>query len=220
MAAVDKFYTNSFSEYQEFCNWVKSQEYITPRGCKVKVSDYVYFDNWTKEDFVKDGKPYDRPVFNSPVHMDNFLYHNCPFEFIRDWLKDRYDGKGYCKGTSDEITKDFSIPQYEPCTRVKVVRKGIGNMPYNKYRWGKHKHKVGGWHIDVSMDEGYLMYNEDIDQWLLSYEEDVWTCSSAFTKKSVKSIIRKILKKWRLPAGCNVVISGRLVGDEWILITK
>lgn len=218
MAAIDKFYTDSYLEYQEFCSWAKDQEYTTPRGCRVKLANHV-FQHWTEDDFVEDGRPRERPVFNSPTHMDNFLYHNCPFAYIQDWLKDRYDGEGYCKGMPDEITRDLSIPQYEPCSSVKVIKKGMGNHPWRYHSRGRSG-KLGCWWIDVFNSDGGFWYNENIDQWLLPDEEDVWTCSTAFTRGTVRSIIRKILKKWRLPVGCEVRISGRLVGDEWILLTR
>lgn len=218
MAAIDKFYTDSYQEYKEFCAWARTQEYTTPRGCRVRLADHI-FTHWTEEDFTNDGQPYERPVFNSPTHMDNFLYHNCPFEFIQDWLMDRYDGEGYCKEMPDEITRDLSIPQYVPCTKVKVIKKGMGNSPFRYHTAGRSK-KIGGWRIEIFSNNGYFWYNEDIDQWILPGEEDEWTCSTAASKKSVRSIIRKIIRKWKLPVGCGVRISGRLVGDEWILLTK
>lgn len=215
MAAIDKYYTYSYQEFKAFCDWAKDKEFITPRGCKIKVINYVY-TYWEENDFVDDnGNPYQRPILNTPTYVDNYLWHNCPFQFIKDWLKESYSGEGYCKGNFDEINRTLSLPEYTPCTKVKILRKGLGNCPYRYHRSGL-SYKVGGW--DIFIDD--LWYNENIDQWILPYEIDQFTCNCASTKKSIKSIIRKIIYKWKIPKNCRIHIRGCLVSDDWILITK
>ena len=47
------------------------------------------------------------------------------------------------------------------------------------------------------------------------------TSSCAIIKnRSIKSVIRKILKKWKLPIGCKITVLGRYVGEEYLLKTK
>lgn len=225
MAGIDKCYLDSYEKYTEFKEWAKDKTYVTPRGITIKLSDHIY-DHWDEADFTVDGEPYERPIFNSPIHMDNYLWHNCPLEYIREWLSDRYCDSGYRKGDLDDIERDLAIPEYKPCTKVKVRKKGLGNCCYRYHRNGSYE-KVGSWHIDVYMlnpeslrGMSSCWYNEDIDQWILPGEEDEWTSSCAHSSKSIRSIIRKIIKVWKLPVGCVVKIYGALVGDDWELITK
>lgn len=207
MAAIDKFYTTSFQDYQEFLTWTEGKTFTTPRGCKVTISDYIY--KWKEEDFFYDGEPQERPIFNTPGYVDNYLYKHCPLLFIQDWLKDRYSGQGYCKGSPDEILCNPVLPDFSPCKKVKVLKKGLGNVPY------------GCWWVDIyDAERNSCWYNENHDFWILPGEDDEWTCSTFYTKKTVKSIIRKILTKWKIPAGYTVEISGRFINDIWILKTK
>lgn len=213
MAAIDKCYVDSWEDYQEFKNWANGKSYTTPRGCKINVSDYlIAWDD--KNYFEEDGKPCERPIFNSPTHFDNYLYHNCPIQFIKDWLNDRYSGEGYCKGLPDEITRNPKLPEYTPCTKVKVLKKGFGKCP-----------DISWWvYVDVNDPNSEYpkscWYNEDKDFWILPDEDDVWTSNVGYFKCNVRTIIRKILKKWKLPVGCTVEVRGRCMGDKWILKTK
>ena len=214
MAAIDKCYVNSHNDYKAFCDWAKGRSFITPRGVKVVVSNYIF--DW-EEDSFKDGDSI--PIFNSPVIFDNYLFHNCYLPFIQDWLKDRYsDEKGYVKGLSNEITQIPTLPEILPCSHVSVLKKGLGNMPYKSYSDYTNK-KSGVWLVDIENNIGSLWYNEEYDFWTLPEESDIITSSCAhFKNKSIKTIIRKILKKWKLPKGCKISIWDRTT--EWKLLTK
>lgn len=214
MAAIDKCYVDNYTDYQQFKEWAKNKKFTTPRGVEVKISNWIF--DWEEEDF-KSGCV---PIFNTPIYIDNYLYHNCPLKFIQDWLSDRYpEESGYSKGEPDDIRSELKIPDYEPCTRVKIVKKGIGKKPYRLYNSYSNK-KKGFWWIDVrSSDNCGLWYNEDYDYWLLPDEHDKWTSSYCTSPLSVRTIIRKILKVWKLPKNCTVEIFGKLVGDTWILKT-
>lgn len=213
MAAIDKCYLDNYNDYLQLKDWMKGRSFTTPRGFKVNLEDYLY--SWNEESFGKkdeDGNLCSLPVFNTPVFVDNYLYHNCPLSFIQDWLSDRYLVNEFRKGDAADITEELRIPEYEPCTKVKVLKKGIGNNPP----------KNEDWWVDVMTTDGQnrYRYNEIKDLWLLLGEEDVWDCSSAHLRCSVKSIIRRILKKWILPKETKVEISSSYDGDTWILITK
>ena len=72
---------------------------------------------------------------------------------------------------------------------------------------------------DIKNNIGSLRYNEKYDFWTLPKESDIITSSCAhFKNKSIKTIIRKILKKWKLPKGCKISIWDRTT--EWKLLTK
>lgn len=216
MAAIDKCYVNNYKDYKNFVEWAKGRYFITPRGCKVWISDYIHD---LPEEYFKDEDEY--PIFNTPIYVDNYLYHNCPLKFIQDWIQDRYFTKGYRKGDPKDVQKELKLPEYEPCKRVKVLKKGMGNIPWKQRNEYTNK-KFGQWWVDVKFEKeyGFFKYHEKKDYWLLPDEDDVWTISTYHSRLSVKAIIRKILKVWKLPKKCIVTIQGRLVGDKWILRTS
>lgn len=219
MAAIDKCYIDNYQDYIQLKNWMNGRSFITPRGRKITLNNYLF--SWEEKDFLdENNNPISLPVFNTPYFVDNYLYNNCPLSFIQAWLKDRYFIDGYRKGCPEDVQKELKLPEYEPCKRVKIIRKGLGNLPYKVYNDYTNK-KYGIWWVDVkdNINYNFYKYNEDYDYWLLPDEKDVWTSSTCSTKLSIKAIIRKILRKWKLPKGCTIIITGRLIGDEWILKT-
>jgi len=211
MAAIDKCYVDSYADYKTFCDWAKDRSFITPRGAKVVISDYIF--NWKEEDF-KDGCV---PIFNSPVIFDNYLYHNCNLSFIREWLASRYTNN-LTGDLYDEITQVPTLPEFVPCRHVSVLKNGIGNMPYKSYN-DYSRRKYGYWIVDIYLGNSTCWYNEEYDFWTIPFENDIHTASyAAFKNKSIKSIIRRIIKKWKLPVGCKIEIEDRTT--KWVLITK
>lgn len=214
MAGTNCCYINNWKDYQELRTFFENSTIKTPRGAKVNLINYLYIYN--EDDFTDDkGNPVSHRVFNSPVYMDNWLYHNCKLPFIQEWLEGCYlDDIGYHKGEPEDITGELKIPDYEPCTKVKIIKKGVRRNPQGLFA------------VDISMDNiedpeyrDYLYYNGDYDFWVLPGESDEWTISSSFLKCSVRAIIRKVLKTWKLPKGCKVEIQGRCRSDKWILKT-
>lgn len=213
MAAIDKCYVDNYSDYQQFKEWAKDRSFVTPRGNKICISDYIF----DLEEKYFNSKSI--PIFNTPTYVDNYLYKNCPLKFIQDWLQDRYFRGGYSKGVPDELTQELKLPEYEPCKRVKIIKHGLGNCPFRIYNSYTNK-KFGSWWIEVrSTNNRSYWYNNDKDYWLFPDENDVWTSSCCCSKLSVKAIIRKILKVWKLPKNCIITIQGRLINDDWILKT-
>lgn len=206
MAAIDKCYVNNYGDYLAFEYWAKDKSFVTPRGCKVYLKDYIYA--WNEEHFSTE-KSCSLPIFNTPTYVDNYLYHNCPLKFVQDWLRDRYLTLEYRKGNAPEIQDELHLPVYEPCTKVTVIQKGC---KVNARR---------GWYIDIDpIDNGFFWYNEDQDFWVLPEEIDVYSCSAAHLKCSIRTIIRKIIKKWKLPKGIIVRVDGLYEGENWVLKTK
>lgn len=218
MAGIDKCYLKKYSDYVELKEFLKDKSFVTPRGVTVKLSDILYPDIKEEAFFWDNGEPRIVPVFNSPTCVDNWLYHNCPLKSIQDWLRKAYPSEfNFEKGELNELTNELKLPEYEPSTDIKIIKKGLGNVP-RKFWWVE----ISMLNKDVSCynDSYYssLHYNENYDFWVLPNEHDIWTCSCPTFKITVKSIIRKILKKWKLPKNCKIVISGNY--DEWILKTK
>ena len=211
MAAIDKCYVDTYAEYKAFCDWAKGRSFITPRGAKVIISDYIF--EW-EEDAFKNGCI---PIFNSPVIFDNYLYHNCDLPFIKEWLASRYTNS-LTGDLYDEITQVPTLPEIVPCRHVSVLKKGKGEKPYRSYNnYSRRNH--GYWIVDVYLNKNSCWYNEDYDFWTIPFEMDIYTTSYvAFKNKSIRSIIRKIIKKWKLPVGCRVELTDRTT--EWVLLTK
>ena len=42
MAAIDKCYVDNYSDYQQFKEWAKDKSFVTPRGNKICISDYIF----------------------------------------------------------------------------------------------------------------------------------------------------------------------------------
>lgn len=142
MAAIDKCYVDNYSDYQQFKEWAKDKSFVTPRGNKICISDYIF----DLEEKYFDSKSI--PIFNTPTYVDNYLYKNCPLKFIQDWLQDRYFRGGYSKGVPDELIQELKLPEYEPCKRVKIIKRGFGNFPFRIYNSYTNK-KASSWWIDV-----------------------------------------------------------------------
>lgn len=205
MAYIDKCYLESYSDYKALVDWSFGKTYITPRGSKITVSDYL--SDYKEEDF----SGHELPVFNSPTHLDNYLYHNCPLPFIRKWLESRYMTGGYRKGCATEITEDMKLPEYTPCNKIKVIRKSFH----------KKLPSYSSWFIFITDDKNRTVwYNDYNDFWVLPDEVDEWNTNCAVLQCSIRAIIRRVLKKWKLPAGYTIRIDGPYVNDYWILKTK
>lgn len=213
MAAIDKCYLNSYQDYMKLKEWMKGKTFITPRGCKIRLSDYLF--SCDEKDFFDEAKmPRQIPIMNTPVFVDNYLYNNCKLPFIQDWLKSRYFREGHSKGCSNDITHGLHIPDYEPCTKVAVLHYGLGNNPP----------KSEGWEIDIKYNNGQsclpFRYNEVYDFFLLPGEEDEWTITMPFLHCSIRTIIRKIIKKWKLPKNVIVTASSSYKDDYWVIRTE
>jgi hypothetical protein len=75
MAGIDKIY-GTYQEWIEFHHWVASSK--RPQYCK-----YFY-----------PTPPYGEVgcITNTPVKVDKWLWDNCPFDWVKDRLKEMYGG--------------------------------------------------------------------------------------------------------------------------------
>lgn len=200
MSCLDKIYTKSYQDYLNLLGWAKDRVFTTPRGVKVIPQEFIIP---SKLEYFQNGK--EIPIMYSPSYLDRYLYKNCPLQFVQDNLKRMYNNV-------KELGETHIKPEYEPCTKVKIIKKGWSNNARDR------------WFVDVFFEHteyrDYFRYNRDYDYWLLPGEDDVYTSIGLILNISVKATIRKIIKEWKLPKGCKIVLNGRYVGNDWVLETK
>lgn len=215
MAGIDKIYVSSYEEYAEIRDFFKSHEFTTRDGNHVKLKWFLCQDDTvgTEKDrkcireWYSDGD--EHPATNTPQYVDEWLFHNCPLESVQNYLRFAY---------GEDVNADTFKPKEKPAPAKKVVIKKKGRLAAN-YPLPYHKRKVFWVSVDAP-DYDQYWYNERRDKWYRMSDMEPWHCNNFHTDKSVKSIIRKILKKWQLPAGVTVRITGRYIGEEWVLKTK
>lgn len=210
MAALDKTYTDKWSEYQDIQNWAIGKIFIMPNGSKLNINRSV-FKIWKKEDFNGE----ERPVMNTSWVEDYYLIKYCPLKFVQDRLKSVYDKEYYesvLNGTSDY---DTFTKEGKYGTRIRVIQ-----YPANEF--GKHNKAIncGTWDVDLEEPKEYhfMTYfdKENIWAWpdeLVETQGD-WVSSCCMRYKTIKAI-RKAILKWKLPKGTIVKASGRYIGDEY-----
>lgn len=214
MAAIDKIYIKDYNLYKEFLEWARNKIYICPNGIKIKVLDFTY-SNFKEED-VK-GKEF--PVMNTPCSLDYFLIKDCPFKFIKDRFKEVYDEEYINKILSGISDYDlFKYPTEK--SKIKIVKKGYLFEHKNYLYKYKRRSKIiyPKFDIVIKYKHQLLDYNEDINRFLLPNELGLRTSNSIYKCRSIKSLIR-IIKKLNLPKDCEIIATGRYVGEEIILKT-
>lgn len=204
MSYLDKIYTKSYQDYQDLQKWVKDRVFTTPRGIKVVPQEFLIP---LEPETFQSGMEF--PIMFSPSYLDVYLYKNCPLQLVQDYLRRVYNNV-------KELEKASTILDYEPCTKVRVVKKGqfnnVRELRYIRMSVKSPEH---------TEDSRSLFYNEDHDFWILPDEYDVWTTSVPKTEISIRAIIRKIVKKWKLPKRVTITVSDWCDDklSEWILET-
>ena len=198
MASIDKIYTNSYKEYREFKDWADTQYVTFFDGYKVCIGNWVW--NIKEKDF----KGQEIPILNSPTWVDTYLIQNCKVEFVLNRMKQVYSEEGF------EILKSKSITHiptgFKKNRKVTIKRNSrtlypIHNKAYDGYKW---------W----LQCEGGLWYNEDTKTWA---EPDMYPFHNNTAHiKTVKAIIRHLRKQY-LPSGIEFCISGKYIGEEYII---
>lgn len=220
MAGIDKIYVESYSDYAKIRDFFLTHDFYTKRGNHIFLRNYLIYNDLigTEEekksikDWYSDGNSH--PVTNTPWYVDKYLLDNCPLEIVQNYLHDVYNNP-----EKDLIPVDIDLV---PATKIKVVSKGkyCANYPIPFYNHYTNK-KCQNWTIEVLDDKDYWWYNENSDMWYSNNMMEPITSSCAIIKnRSIKSVIRKILKKWKLPIGCKIIVSGRYVGEEYLFKTK
>ena len=91
MAAIDKIYVNSYDEYVQFRDWLKTQPKLKDKyGKEASLMSY-FFDYWDEESwFDKNGENVTHPVYSAPYYVDAYIIRNCPFDFVQKELMLNY----------------------------------------------------------------------------------------------------------------------------------
>lgn len=215
MAAIDKTYTDKYSDYEELLKWAKNRTFKCPNGIVFNVMDSIYA-GWTEESFNNN----ELPVMNTSCSMDYFLIKYCPLEFVQNRLKKVYPEKYYnsVKNGTSEFDK---FRKNNIGTKFKLIRIGScsdHNTPWSFYN---NRKKINPkFFVSVRDNTGeFIWYNEKYDKFVCTYELGDWTSSNAYCCKSLKALVRKI-KKWELPKGSTVYVQGRYIGEEWQIKVK
>jgi hypothetical protein len=79
MAGIDKVY-GTYIQWVELHNWVANSK--RPQYCK-------YF--YTTPPYSSDGS-ITGCIMNTPVHVDVWLWENCPFDWLKERLQEMYQG--------------------------------------------------------------------------------------------------------------------------------
>ena len=208
MAAIDKIYLTSYKDYLAFREWCEAQSPISDKyGHKEFITEYLFYydEPWEGE----------HPVFSAPCFIDAYLIRNCPVKAIQDCLKNHNYGDSYEKIKNGEL---YASPEAEVNYEIGKHCK-ITKLPFS------HKYNypiIGQWLVDIITPEGiHMWYHTSTDTW------DNWSdyvvsdsISSAACIKSLKTLIRKITKKWKLPVGTIVRGGGRYEDEDYEIIVK
>lgn len=203
MAAIDKIYLPK-EQGILFYNWAKEVNNKCEKDSGYKLVNYFY----DFEEFESDCPP----ITNTPTGIDRWLILNCPFDFVHEQLKFQYDD------FYDDVlngTDEYSTPYiYEKSTKLKIS---------NDYG-SRHQYNLGFYPYWVQ-----IMTHDENNNWWYNKEEDRWVneakelypthSNTSHFGRSIKSVIRKI-RKWGLPKGIELKVSGRRIIDTFTVITK
>lgn len=199
MASIDKTYLNR-EQYHILKEWVKDKVCIYNNGIKSQVSNWLY--KWNNEDFeysvYNDGT---LPCWNTDECQDRWLLMNCPLPFIQRRLSEQYTNLDY-------LFKD-PTPRTSCATHFNVIKKPQFNL---KIR--------GCWFINIVDENNYWWYNEEYDYWTCNGEFLPANSSCAWMKNFTIDKFKRKLKKWKIPAGLKIIISGRYVGQTYMIKTR
>lgn len=229
MAAIDKTYIKTYSQYKEVYDWCKdivvTLDNIFNKNISFKPVDFIY--EWTEDDFNQLPENGELVLWNTPYYMDKWLIRNCSIDFIQERLKEQY-GEEYNK------IKDGNCEMYERNGLGKDIHFSVIKKPstYNRfnflYRDRQNKlrvykdNKMGVWNIRIEDKDCYWFYDKQYDIWTNTIEGLPFDTSACTIKKknlNIKSIYR-YLKKWDLPAGLKITIKNIHFDIDWELITK
>lgn len=193
MAALDKTYV-SYNQYCQLKEWAKDKVCICHNGFKSPVYNWIY--DYKESDFN------DKllPCWNTSWWQDRWLYQNCPLDFIQNRLKEQYGNEGL-KELIAPIKERTNIAKH-----FKIIKKPQFNLRTKK-----------PWFIEIYEIE--WAYYDKMDYWTKCDEYLPFNSSCATIRNfNLRKFYRKLIK-WKLPAGLTIIITGRYVGQEYIIKT-
>jgi hypothetical protein len=144
--------------------------------------------------------------------IDRYVIQNCDIDFVVERLKEQYSDYENIRNNTDKYSVEYI---YEPCTKV-TLRYPNG--------WKFRKSTANrGLFVDIitNDDDNDWRYDEDNDRWVNTAKElKRYTTNIANNSYSVKAVVRKIMKVWKLPKGLTIRVDGPYEGEELIITTK
>jgi hypothetical protein len=205
MAGIDKTYTDSYNDYKEFKEWASDKVIKFPTGQKVNISDYIY--DRDQEDFVEGDEI---SIMNTPTYVDIFLIQNCPIQFVQDRMKDVYSEESY--NEFKNMVFPVAIPEeYKQNRKIKIVR--TGKFPL--YNNGINSERSWWLQTVDRDDENYWWYDSETKLWTNGCLHLPHNTNTSH-HKTVKSLVR-FLRKQYLPKGLEFTLTGRYVGEDFLI---
>ena len=202
MAGIDKTYTDSYSEYKEFKEWADKQIVTFFNGHQECVGDWVWE---LKENAFADGEI---PIMNTPVWLDTYLIQNCTSEFVINRLKYVYSKSAYNLAKTTDLSKILS--GYEQNRKIVITHSERTKFPLHSIPFGK---KMKWW---LQCDANFW-FHEDTKTWA-NMDNYPYNSNTAHIS-SIKAIVRHLRKQY-LPSGITFTISGRYIGEEYLVKIK
>ena len=200
MAGIDKTYIKTVKEYRELYEWCKSVGTVTDDyGNRIIPMDYLIPESEENvSEWLKSlGDDAEIPIWNTDCIFDLYLIRYCPIKFVQDRMNEVYDEK-YIQSVKNK-TSVYDTFQ----------RNGVKNPHYKIVysKGGKIKSKWQYWHIEITLDDISLDYDEDEDKWR-HYAEAFYGKhgypTMYFSGRLDKKKLHRWIKKWNLPKGSIV----------------
>ena len=204
MAAIDKTYTNSYQEYKEFKDWATTQTVTFFDGYKECVGDYVR--NLEEKDFEYG----EIPIMNTPTWLDIYLIQNCKFDFVLDRFIEVYGVDSYNEFKTVDLTS-------KPPKEFKQNRKIIISK-YKPTSFPLHSKPYGGRKWRLECDDFHFWYNSQTKKWIDCRNYYPYTTNAAYIT-SIKALVRHLRKQY-LPKGIKFILSGRYIGEDYLVTVK
>lgn len=201
MAGIDKTYTDSYEEYKEFKDWADTQILTFFNGYKVCLGNWVW--NYKKEDFSEG----EIPIMNTPTWLDIYLIQNCKSEFILERMKYVYGENSFKEFLTIDLTAK-PPKNYQQNRKINIKRYKRSKYPlHNKPFYGKTK-----WWLQCDDD---FWYNSDTKSWTSKDNYYPHNTNTAHIT-SIKALVRHLRKQY-LPKGIKFTITGRYIGEEYLV---
>jgi len=201
MAGIDKTYTDSYSDYREFKDWSDTQNLTFFNGYKACIGDWVW--EYEKEHF-DNGKI---PIMNTPTWLDIYLIQNCKSKFVLDRMSDVYGDESYEEFRHINLSAKPPI-EFQQNRKITIKRSErtlfpLHSKPYaSKLEWWLQCNDDFGYHTETKIWSSYDYH----------YPRDTNTAHI----KSIKGIVRHLRKQY-LPKGITFNLSGRYIGEEYLI---
>ena len=200
MAGIDKTYTDSYKDYKEFKDWADTQVLTFFDGYKVCIGDWVW--DLDESDFDKG----ERSIMNTPTWLDIYLIQNCKSSFVLDRMQDVYSEEDYSRFKTIKLTEkpsiDFQQNRKITITQSSRTRFPLHSKPYRSKAWWLQS--------DSNFD-----YNDETKRWVINTEYYP-TNTNTSHPRSLKALVRHLRKQY-LPKGVVFGLSGRYIGEEYIV---